>query len=104
FATAGSILGHRGLSDQKHPVSATALNHVTLCFVDTKFFTTTLLVNHELAHQMVLFFASELQKTEESMYNMVQMDVKSRIALALLEIADTFGLDHEGFINSLLSK
>lgn len=104
FATAGNILGHRGLSDQKHPVSATALNPVTLCFVDAEFFATTLLVNHELSYQMVLFFASELQKTEQSMYNMVQMDVKSRIALALLEITNTFGVDQEGFINSFLSK
>lgn len=104
FATAGNILGHRGLSDQKHPVSATALNRVKLCFVDTEFFETTLLVNHKLSYQMVLFFASELQKTEQSMYNMVQMDVKSRIALALLEITNTFGLDQDGFINSLLSR
>lgn len=104
FAGPGSVLGHRGLSDHVHPVSATALNRVTLCFVDADFFATTLLVNHELAHQMVLFFASELQKTEQSMSNMVQMDVKSRIALSLLDISNVFGTDQEGFINSSLSK
>jgi len=104
FAGAGNVLGHRGLSGQKHPVSATALGKVTLCFVDAEFFATTLRVNHELAYQMVLFFASELQKTEQSMSNMVQMDVKSRIALALLDISEVFGSDKEGFINSSLSK
>lgn len=104
FSGAGNILGHRGLSDQKHPVSATALDRVTLCFIDAEFFATTLLVNHQLSYQMVLFFADELQKTEQSMSNMVQMDVKSRIALALLDISHAFGLDQEGYINSSLSK
>jgi len=104
LAGEGDILGHRGMLDAKHPVSATALNKVTLCFISTDFFKTTLMVNHQLSYQMVLFFADELHKIEQSMWNMVHKDVKSRIAEALCSVQEIFGIDKEGYIHSPLSK
>jgi len=104
FAGEGDILGHRGMLDAKHPVSATAIGKITLCFISAEFFRTTLMVNHQLAYQMVLFFADELHKVEQSMWNMVHKDVKSRITEALYTIQEMFGVDKEGYINSSLSK
>jgi len=47
FAKAGDIVGYRGLGDQKlYPVSITALQPSTMCFVDLSFFETSLGVNH----------------------------------------------------------
>jgi len=44
----GDIVGHRGLgSDTIYPVSGTALETTTICFVDLPFFNDTLRVNPE---------------------------------------------------------
>src|SRR3954469_18948031 len=47
FAKSGDIIGHRGLgSELVYPVSATALEVTTVCFIDMAFFKTTLKVNN----------------------------------------------------------
>ena len=81
FAVAGDVLGHRGIGpDQRYPVTATALDNGEACFVTSAFFRTTLKVNSELAYQMMMLYAHELQATEHSMRNMIHLDVKGRIA------------------------
>jgi CRP-like cAMP-binding protein len=105
FTTAGDVLGHRGLgSNQFYPVSATALENSTACFVTPEFLKTTLKVNNELTYQLMLYYANELQEAERGMRNMVHMDVKSRIAEAILKIAVLFGLNDKGEINSTLTR
>lgn len=94
FAKAGDVLGHRGMGPQQlNPVTATALEAGSACFITAEFFRTTLAVNNELTYQMMLLYAQELQAAEHSMRNMVHMDVKGRIADALLKIRDFFGTD-----------
>ncbi|POY39311.1 transcriptional regulator [Solitalea longa] len=105
FASEGDVLGHRAIgSNEQYPVSATAIEPVNVCFINTIFFQTSLKVNNELTYQMMLFYAHELQEAELSMRNMVHMDVKSRIAEALLKIKSLFGVNNEGFINGALSR
>jgi CRP/FNR family transcriptional regulator len=105
FAGKMDILGHRGmLGDPFYPVSATAIEECEVCLVTTDFFNTTLMVNHELTYQMVLFYARELHQAELGMRNMVHMNVKSRIANALLKLQGNFGLDGYGNINCSLTK
>lgn len=105
FAGEGELLGHRAIGqDQLYPVSATAVEPVTACFITPEFFRTTLMANHEFAYQVILFFANELQKAEEGMRKLVQMDVKSRIAENLLKLQSFFGRDDEGFIRSTLTR
>jgi CRP/FNR family transcriptional regulator len=105
FAIAGDVLGHRGMgTNQYYPVSATALENITACFVTPEFLKTTLKVNNELTYQLMLYYANELQEAERMMRNMVHMDVKSRIAEAILKIAALFGLNDNGEINSTLTR
>ena len=105
FTGAGDILGHRGLGKkQLHPVSATALDDVTACFIIAEFFETSLAVNAKPAYQMVLFYAEELQKAEQNMRNMVHMNVKSRIANSIIKLTDIFGTDKNGYLKSNLSR
>jgi len=105
FAGPGDVLGHRGMgTNQLYPVSATALEPITACFATTEFLHTTLRVNNELTYQLMLYYANDLQEAERGMRNMVHMDVKTRIAEALLKIADIFGTDGEGVINSTLTR
>lgn len=105
FAAAGDILGHRGLGeDHYYPVTATAIEDVEACFITSEFFHTTLLVNHELAYQMVLFYGNELQRAEQGMRDMVHMSAKSRMANALIRLSKIFGTSVHGTIQSTLSR
>lgn len=105
FAQQGDIVGHRGLGgDNTYPVSGTALQKVTACFIPLDIFTASLKVNYEFMHQLMLFFAEELKLSERKMRNLAHMNVKERIAQALLSLKSKFGIAEEGHINILLSK
>jgi len=106
FANEGKIFGHRGLNSKSaaYPISATALEETCLCFVDLDFFKATLKVNHDLAYELLLFYADELQESEKKMRNLALMPVKSRLAVALFHLKEQFGLNPQGFINIALSR
>lgn len=93
FAGADDILGHRGLSTQTtvYPVGATALSPCTLCFVDMSFFRTTLMVNPQLLYAFMMFFADELQLSEQRMQEMAHFPVRARVAKAILELQQKIG-------------
>ena len=106
FANDGAIFGHRGISSSisTYPISATALENTQLCFVDIAFFKTTLKVNHEFAYGMLMFYADELHNSEKRMRELALMSVKSRLAEAILDLRDQFGLNTEGFLSLELSR
>jgi len=105
FAVAGDIIGHRALgADSLYPVSATALEVVTVCFVETSFFMATLKINPELTFKLMMLYARELRETEQRMHDLVHLDMKGRIADSLLLLNKQFGLDGEGNINMILTR
>lgn len=105
FARKGDIVGHRGLGkDNFYPVSATALEPVTVCFIDLDFFLATLKVNQAFLLQLMLFFAEELKVSERKMRNLAHMPVKGRVAQALLTLEEKFGRTAEGFIDLSVSR
>lgn len=105
FADAGAILGHRGLGgDQYYPVSATALEPVTVCYMELEFFKSSLKVNPELTLNLLDFFAQELKESEKRMRNMAHMSVKGRLAYTLLLLKDKFGVTKSGELNIVLSR
>lgn len=106
FATGGSILGHRGLSsmNKTYPISATALENGSLAYISLDFFNSTLKVNPDFAHQLMMFFADELQESERKMRNIAHMTVKGRIANALLSFTERFGTTDDGVLKLELSK
>jgi CRP-like cAMP-binding protein len=105
FAQKGDIFGHRGLGHEPHyPISATAIEPVSACYVDLEFFQTSLKVNQEFMYGLLLFFADELQESERKMRNLAHMQVKGRVAQALLSLEEKFGLSPEGHIGITLSR
>lgn len=105
FASEGSIFGHRGLSTFSNisPISATALENSTVSFISLDFFYTTLKVNQGFTMKLLMFFADELSESERKMRNLAHMAVKARVALALLQLQEKFGVQN-GFININLSR
>jgi CRP-like cAMP-binding protein len=105
FAQKGDIVGHRGLGHETtYPISATAIQPVTACFIDLAFFQSSLKVNQDFMYGLLLFFASELQDSERRMRNLAHMQVKGRVANALLALQEKFGLTPEGHIAIILSR
>jgi CRP-like cAMP-binding protein len=105
FAGEGDLFGHRGLGHDNHyPISATALEATDVCFIDLEFFRSTLKVNFDFIYELMLFFADELQESERKMRNLAHMQVKGRVAQALLALKEKFGLTEEGTIDIVLSR
>jgi CRP/FNR family transcriptional regulator len=105
LAKEGDVLGHRGIGAEQHyPVSATAIEEASVCFISTEFLKTSLRINPELTYQLMLYYAKDLQEAEKGMRNMVHMDVKSRIADTVLKIAEVFGCDKDGTIKGALTR
>jgi len=105
FAGAGDIIGHRGLGDKRnYPVSATAIEDSTVCYVTEDFLESCLRANPGLTYRLMQFYAAELQKAEKRMRDLVHMETKGRIAGALQEITDKFGRNSEGYISVPVSR
>ncbi|MFI5130277.1 MAG: Crp/Fnr family transcriptional regulator [Chitinophagales bacterium] len=105
FAKKGDIVGHRGLgNDNYYPVSATAIELSSVCFIDIDFFLASLKVNQEFLFQLMMFFADELKVSERKMRNLAHMPVRGRVAQALLTLQEKFGSKPDGFIDLTLSK
>ena len=105
FAKKGDIAGHRGLGKEMFfPVSGTALEPSTVCFIELEFFLSSLKINSEFLFQLMMFFAEELKVSERNMRNLAHMQVKGRMAIALLTLKDKFGVTENGFINITLSR
>jgi len=105
FAKQGNIIGHRGLGkDLVYPVSGTAIETTTVCFVDLDFFKASLKTNYDFLYELMQFFANELKESERNMRNLAHMQVKDRLAQALLTLEEKFGRTPNGFINLSVSR
>lgn len=105
FAKAGDVLGHRGLGGQPvYPISATCLEDATACYIPNSFLETTLQTNPVFTYRLLQLYASELQKAEKRMRDLALMEVRGRIALALLDIVNLFGTDKEKYINLSITR
>jgi CRP-like cAMP-binding protein len=100
FAKSGDILGHRGFGgDHHYPISASALEDSKVCFIPDHFLSATLKTNSGFTNKLLEVFAADLQKAEKRMRDLAHMEVKGRIAFALLEIKEIFGVDKDKFIS-----
>lgn len=105
FARAGDILGHRGLgNDTEYPVSSTALESVAVCFIDLDFFHASLKMNTAFLFRLMMFFAEELKVSERKMRDLAHMQVRGRVARALISLQEKFGEDAAGNISMPVNR
>ena len=65
FAKNGDIIGHRGFGEEiVYPVSGTALESTTVCFIDLEFFKPTLRINNDFTFKLLVFYTEEVQRSE----------------------------------------
>ncbi len=104
FARSNDVIGIRGFGDDTFRVSATALEPVCTCFIPAGHLEASLLTNPKLSHKLMQVYAEQLHYAEQRMADLAHMDVKGRIAAALLMLSSTFGEDQEGFIQATISR
>lgn len=105
FAKKGDLIGHRGLgNDITYPVTATAVEASSVCYIDLDFFETSLKVNYQFIHSLMMFFAEELKESEKNMRNLAHMPVKGRVVNALLHLHKKFGVNTAGQIDFAISR
>ncbi len=94
FATDGEIIGHRGLGESyTYPVSAIALTDTNITDIPLPLFKSLLKANSLFSYHFMLFFSEELRRSERQIKNLMSLELRQRVAQALLVNIDTFGFD-----------
>lgn len=94
LATNGQVLGHRGLGmDFIFPVTAEALTETSVNILPLSIFQNMLKANVLFSYHFMLFMAEELKRSEKLRKNLLNMQVKQRVAIALRMNAEVFGFE-----------
>jgi len=104
FVSGNDVIGVRGFGDTVLRASATALETTIACFIPNEHLQASLMTNAAFSYKLMQFYATELQKAEQRMSDLANLDAKGRTASALLLLKDTFGLREDGYINITVSR
>lgn len=104
FAKDCEIIGHRGFGTQEYySIGAIALQDTELYYFSKEYLQKILLENPSITYDMMLFYANELNRSENKVKSISQMTVRERVIDTLLYIHRKFG-DLRGFLNLPLSR
>ncbi|MFD2726320.1 Crp/Fnr family transcriptional regulator [Hyunsoonleella rubra] len=104
FAKPCEIVGHRGFGTQEYySIGAIALKDAELHYFSKEHLQEVLLANPQFTYDMMLFYANELNRSENKVKSISQMTVRERVIDSLLYIHRKFG-NLRGFINLPLSR
>lgn len=104
FARECEIIGHRGFGTQEYySIGAVALKDSELYYFSKEHLQNNLLENPKFAYDMMLFYANELNRSENKVKSISQMTVRERVIDSLLYIHRKFG-DLKGYLNLPLSR
>jgi CRP-like cAMP-binding protein len=96
FASAGHILGHKGLGiDDVYPISAVAMETGLLCFISNEMLYDVFLNNPKFTYGLMMFYSRELRKVESRLKNIALMNLREKIAEVLLLVMENFGLNRK---------
>ncbi len=80
----GDIIGHRGYGGEKYPIGAVALEESTVCFIDNDTIYKAFMDNPKLTYELMMYYSKELRKSESKIKSQAQMNVREKVADALL--------------------
>ncbi len=104
FANDGDIVGHRGFGTEKtYPIGATALEDITLCTFTSDTLFNVLHKAPAFTFDVLLFYADELNKSENRVRKFAQMSVREKVIDGLLYLSNKFGQTNK-YINIILSR
>lgn len=96
ISKSGDVLGYKAMiSDEHYPVTAETLEDCTICFVPKTDFLQLLIGNEELYKRMMKAVCLEVGVMTENLTYLAQKSVRERLAIALLMLKDTYGIEGE---------
>lgn len=106
MAKKGNIIGYRALlSEDSYNASATAIEDSVVCFFPKTTYQNQIIPHPSLSMQMIKLLSTDLKSAEQKAMNMVQKQVRERIAETLLMLKDFFGLEADNAtINTVLTR
>lgn len=100
----GETIGHRGFGvGQFYHISAVAIEDVSLCNFSNEVINTMLQEVPQLAYNMMLFYAEELNRSENKVRKIAQMTVREKVIDVILYMNRKFG-QKNNLINLQLSR
>jgi len=101
----GDLLGQRSMiSDEPANLSAVALEDMEVCFIPKTEILGFFDENNNFSMNVMKTICGDLKEADEIMVNMAQKTVKERLALALLYLAENFGLNDDNSLRIQLSR
>lgn len=92
FSRGGEMVGQRGFAThQYYPVGAVAIEDTVLCHFSSKDMKEMLLAVPKLAYNFMIFYAEELNRTEEKVRKFAHMTVREKVIDSFLYINRKFG-------------
>ncbi len=104
LAMDGHVLGRWGDKDDIYENSAVALEDSVVCFINNDLLQEVCLANPEFTFQLMMYYASELRKSEKQIKLLGQMPVKEKIAATLFHLVEVFGMDSNKNIATAVSR
>jgi len=92
----GHIIGHRGYTSEKYPVSATALEESVVCFIGNDSLYELFMANPKFTFSIMMFYSQELRKSEQRAKYNSQMTSIERIVCVLLYAREAFSSNQTG--------
>ena len=101
----GETIGHRGFgTKKKYGISSVALEDSILCNFSNETLELMMKKIPKLTHELMLFYADELNRSETKVKTLAQMTVREKVIDTLLFLYRKFGTNHKGSINIQLSR
>jgi len=90
----GDLIGYKAMiSEEMYPVSAETLEDATVCFIPKSDFLSVLDSSSQLNRILLKEACQELGVMTESLTNLAQKPVRERLAVTLIMLKDTYGID-----------
>ena len=94
IASVGDVLGYKAmLSEENYSVSGETLEDCNICFIPRVNFLEMLEQSSELYQRLLKKVCQEMGLMIEKLINLAQKSVRERMALTLVMLHDTYGLD-----------
>lgn len=101
----GELLGQRSMiSDEPTNLSAVALEDMEVCFIPKTDVMGFFNNNNGFSMNVMKTICGDLKDADDHMVNMVQKNVKERLAETLLYLEDSFGKNEDGSLHIQLSR
>jgi CRP/FNR family transcriptional regulator len=107
LAKEGDFLGYSALlGEENYSSSSMIIEDAKICFIPREAFLGSMMKNAEFFKRITKQLCHELGVMEEKLTDASQKSIRERLALLLLQLANTYGVDGGGYqrINLLLTR